>query len=121
MESVWECGSLRGTAGRTLWAYSDQLSGAVGHRDADSLFPVRLLPRTEMVRVLRGMAGALQTACLICNDAERDELSYLLIRSGVTRVCGAGELSGIEGIGGVHDGEYALRRYCKIVEGDMVP
>ena len=121
LESVWGCGSLRETAGRTLRAYSNQLSGAVGHRDAASLFPVRLLPRKEMVQVLRGMAGALQTACLICNDAERDELSYLLIRSGVTRVCGAGELSGIEGIGGVHDGEYALRRYCKIVEGDMVP
>ncbi len=76
---------------------------------------VKPLPRAEIVRALKGKKGYLQTVGLICGEAERKELTELLVRAGVTRVAGGGDMSYMAA-DGTHDGEYALRRYSRIVE-----
>lgn len=76
---------------------------------------VKLLPKKELLPALRRQKGRLQTAGLICPDGEREELTDLLIRAGLTRITGAGSLSDtFPGEG--HDGEYPLRRYTRIVD-----
>lgn len=76
---------------------------------------VKLLPRQELLPALRRQKGRLQTAGLLCRPEEREALTDLLIRAGVTRVTRAGSLS--EGFPGeAHDGEYPLRRYIRVVD-----
>ncbi len=75
---------------------------------------VKKLPRREIVPVLRRKKNYLQTAGLICSDADRGELSDILARSGVTRITTAGAMSEYFA-GEAHDGEYPLRRYTRIV------
>lgn len=76
---------------------------------------IRPLPRKNIVRALKGKRGYLQTVGLICPREERQELTDLLVKAGVTRVAGAGNMSHMAP-GAAHDGEYPLRRYCRIVE-----
>ena len=76
---------------------------------------VKPLPRTEIMNVLKGNKGYLQTVGLICKSEEREELMRILRKTGVNRITYAGTMSDtLPGEG--HDGEYPLRRYCKIVE-----
>ena len=76
---------------------------------------VKLLPARDLLLTLRRQRGRLQTAGLICPAEEREGLTDLLIRAGVTRVTRAGSLSDtFPGEG--HDGEYPLRRYTRIVD-----
>ncbi len=75
---------------------------------------VKKLPRREILSVLRRKKNYLQTAGLICSDADRGELSDILARSGVTRITTAGAMSEYFA-GEAHDGEYPLRRYTRIV------
>lgn len=76
---------------------------------------VKALPRAELLPALRRQKGRLQTAGLICAPAEREDLTALLARAGVTRITRAGEMSAsFPGEG--HDGEYSLRRYIRIVD-----
>jgi len=75
---------------------------------------VKKLPRHEILPVLRQKKNYLQTAGLICSDADREELSDILARSGVTRITTAGAMSEYFA-GEAHDGEYPLRRYTRIV------
>ncbi len=76
---------------------------------------VKPLPRKEIVRALKGKRGYLQTVGLLCATGDREELADLLVRAGVTRVAGSGDMSYMAA-DGTHDGEYALRRYSRIVE-----
>lgn len=76
---------------------------------------VKPLPEGDIVRVLRACKGYLQTAGLICAVDRRQRLTELLIRAGVCRITGAGDMSE-EAVGGVHDGEYTLRRYMRFAE-----
>lgn len=76
---------------------------------------VKPLPRQNLVKCLKGKRGYLQTAGLICAEEEREGLTEILVRCGVTRIAHAGDMSTTKP-GGAHDGEYPLRRYCRIVE-----
>ncbi len=76
---------------------------------------VKPLPRTRILQELKPCKGYLQTVGLICLPEEREQLSGILRKTGVTRITCAGTMSDtLPGEG--HDGEYPLRRYCKIVE-----
>jgi hypothetical protein len=75
---------------------------------------VKCLPEREMLHYLRRSKGYLQTAGLICTPTRRARLTELLIRCGVNRVMRADNMSE-SFLGEAHDGEYALRRYTRIV------
>ena len=75
---------------------------------------VRRLPRERLLEALFPYRGYLQTAGLLCAEEEREELSNLLVRAGITRVTRAGRMSDAY-CGAAHDGEYALRKYMKRV------
>ncbi len=75
---------------------------------------VKRLPEREMLHYLRRSKGYLQTAGLICTPSRRARLTELLIRCGVNRVMRADNMSQ-SFLGEAHDGEYALRRYTRIV------
>ena len=75
---------------------------------------VKMLPRSEMVSHFFGDRGHMQTAGLICGENERELLSELLIRAGAVKVRRPAEMSEMFA-GEPHDGEFALRRYVKIV------
>ncbi|MDE7293028.1 MAG: acyl-CoA reductase [Oscillospiraceae bacterium] len=75
---------------------------------------VKPLRERDIVKVLRGSKEYLQTAGLICEKDRRERLETLLIKAGVCRVMGAGNMSE-EIIGGSHDGEFGLRRYMRAI------
>lgn len=76
---------------------------------------VKALPRAELPAMLRRHKGVLQTAGLLCAPEEREELAMTLLRAGVVRVTGAGEMSRAT-CGDAHDGDYPLRRYTRVTE-----
>ncbi len=131
--------------------YTDAYSDVTGHRsmagDPEDLAgirqraggcPVCCLPRHRMLWGLRRVPLSLQTAGLICQEGEWEELSYLLLKAGAVRVkrpgqmeetgyhgpaedtgerAGKGPGEPAESAGGwAHDGEYPLLRYTKVVE-----
>lgn len=124
----------------TLYSYETLLEQAVDRRDFDDrFFPgrgcsitlrrgqelelshlhgnvlVKCLPRRELLPVLRRQKGCLQTAGLLCARWDREALSAILARAGVTRITRAGHMSHtFPGEG--HDGEYPLRRYVRAVD-----
>ncbi len=76
---------------------------------------VKPLPRQNIVKALKGKRGHLQTVGLICSDAEREVLSDILVRTGITRIAHGGDMA-FTAPGAAHDGEYPLRRYTRIVD-----
>lgn len=76
---------------------------------------VKLLPQKELLPALRRQMGRLQTAGLICSPEQRETLTNLLARAGLTRVTRAGSMSA-SFPGEAHDGEYPLRRYLRVVD-----
>jgi len=76
---------------------------------------VKPLPKNNIIRVLKGKRGYLQTVGLLATKEKRKELTDLLVKAGVTRIAGSGNMSSMVP-GAAHDGEYPLRRYCRIVE-----
>lgn len=76
---------------------------------------IKPLPRENIVRVLKENRGYLQTVGLLTDEERRQELTEMLVKAGVTRIVGSGNMSAMIA-GGTHDGEYPLRRYCRIVE-----
>ena len=79
---------------------------------------VKRLPRGEVVAALRPYKGYLQTAGLLCAPADWESLSELLRQAGVCRIR-TGEHMSLPMAGEAHDGEFALRRYSKIVETEL--
>ncbi|MDD4125092.1 MAG: acyl-CoA reductase [Eubacteriales bacterium] len=75
---------------------------------------VKGLPQNELFNVLREKKGYLQTAGLICKAEKRDELTDLLAGGGIVRIMRSGDMSSVF-CAEAHDGEYALRRYTRIV------
>jgi hypothetical protein len=75
---------------------------------------VKRLPREKVLSTLVPEKSRLQTLCLICAAGERKELSSLFSRTGIVRIT-TGENMSLQYAGAPHDGEYALRRYTKIV------
>jgi hypothetical protein len=80
---------------------------------------VKPLPRKYIISRLHRYKGYLQTAGLLCGPEERQALSELLLRAGITRVTGGSDMSRML-CGESHDGEYPLQRYTKIVEYDLM-
>lgn len=76
---------------------------------------VKLLPQKDLLPALRRQKGRLQTAGLICSPEQREALTGLLARAGLTRVTHAGSMSA-SFPGEAHDGEYPLRRYLRVVD-----
>ncbi len=76
---------------------------------------VKLLPQRELMSTLRRQKGRLQTAGLLCAPEQREALTGLLSRAGLTRVTRAGSMSAAFR-GEAHDGEYPLRRYVRVVD-----
>ena len=76
---------------------------------------VKCLPRRELLPVLRRQRGRLQTAGLLCRPEDREELTALLSRAGVTKIAPPGAMSAACP-GETHDGEYPLRRYIRLVD-----
>jgi hypothetical protein len=75
---------------------------------------VKRLPRERILEVLAQDKNRLQTLCLVCSAGERKELSELFSRTGVVRIARAENMSR-NYAGAPHDGEYALRKYTKII------
>ena len=75
---------------------------------------VKRLSRRRLFSQLRKHKGYLQTAGLICSADKRRELTELLARCGVVRITRPEHMSA-SFCGEVHDGEYPLRRYTRIV------
>ena len=78
---------------------------------------LKCLPRAELLPTLRRSRGVLQTAGLLCAPEERGALTETLLRAGLVRVTGPGELSRGTCLD-AHDGEYPLLRYTRITEAD---
>ena len=76
---------------------------------------MKALPRAQLPAMLRRHKGVLQTAGLLCAPEEREELAMALLRSGVVRVTGPGDMSRTT-CGDAHDGDYPLRRYTRVTE-----
>lgn len=76
---------------------------------------VKPLPRQNIIRALKDKKGHLQTVGLCCPENEREMLSGLFIKAGVTHVTRAGRMAHSVA-GAAHDGEYPLRRYTRVVE-----
>ena len=75
---------------------------------------VKLLPSEQLVAHLHPYKNHLQTAALLCGEAEWEPLRDKLWRAGVVRISGGREMSESH-CGAAHDGDYALRRYTRIV------
>lgn len=136
--------SIGGRAHRTLLDYTDMLEGFLegGALKEQGLYKgkgcslkvcndselelspmmcnvlVKKLPRENIVSVLRRKKGYLQTAGLLCGEKDREALSGILARCGITRITGLGDMSEFFA-GEGHDGEYPLRRYVRVVNRVM--
>lgn len=80
---------------------------------------VKRLPREKLINTLRPHKSHLQTAGLLCGAAEKQELAELLWKAGVTRVTQGKNMSRNYN-GAAHDGEYALRRYTRVVSQEFI-
>jgi len=75
---------------------------------------VKILPQDQLVAGLHPYKNHLQTVALLCDEQERESLRNKLWRTGVVRISGGREMSQSY-CGAAHDGDYALRRYTRIV------
>lgn len=115
LESVYKNSRLFKGGACSLIAYPDKIL------DTSLQFGnawVRPLPHAELLATLRPYKNYLQTVGLLCGRSERDRLSDILFSTGVVRVC-SGENMSKTYCGAPHDGEYALRRYTKVVAVDI--
>jgi len=111
LETVYHNSKVFKAGNCSLIAYPDRdLKPAVQFGNAW----VKALPRADLLHELRPYKNYLQTAGLLCGDTEREELTQLLWRSGIVRVC-PGERMSSTYCGAPHDGDYPLRRYTKTV------
>lgn len=81
---------------------------------------VRPLPRRELLTTLKQYKNHLQTAALICDLEQTEELEELLAGAGVVRITSGAGMSA-HYCGMPHDGEFALRRYMKLVSYENEP
>jgi len=81
---------------------------------------VRPLPGERILRTLKPYKSRLQTAALVCGAGETRELEEALVTAGVVRITTGGGMSA-HYCGMPHDGEFALRRYMKIVSYENRP
>lgn len=76
---------------------------------------IKALKEDDIIDVLKPNKSLLQTVSVNANLASRARVCRLLAKAGVTRIVNLGDNSRMLP-GESHDGEYALRRYIRIVE-----
>ena len=76
---------------------------------------IKPLKKEEIIKVLKPNKSLLQTVSVNKDLKDKEEIFGLLAKSGVTRITALGDNSRMLP-GESHDGEYALRRYMRIVE-----
>ncbi len=80
---------------------------------------VKRLPQPQLLAALRRQKGQLQTAGLLCPPEDRENLTELLLRAGLTRVTSVGHMSA-PFPGEAHDGMYPLRQYLRVADVEDV-
>ncbi len=129
-----------GTRARdTLVSYTNRLKGYLGNKETSDdvlrgrgcsvivkedsaleLSPMmcnvlfKCLEEDKIIEVLYDSKNYLQTSGLICPDKDREKLTNILLASGITRVTTPLNMSAYFP-GESHDGDYALRRYMRVV------
>ena len=99
----------------SIIAYEDSnLDNSIMHRN----LWIRPLSRNTIIRNFKKYKNYLQTAILICDETEKDQISEKLIKSGVVRIVGENSLVDSY-LGMPHDGEYPLRRYMRKISIDI--
>ena len=76
---------------------------------------IKALKKEHIIRVLKPNKNLLQTVSININIKDKEEIVRNLAKAGVTRITPLGDNSRMLP-GESHDGEYALRRYIRIVE-----
>ncbi len=76
---------------------------------------VKRLPRDRIISNLKPHKNHLQTAGVMCQPKDFQDISERLIQAGIVRITKPGEMSRMI-IGEAHDGMYPLRSYSRIVE-----
>ena len=76
---------------------------------------IKALKKEDIIRVLKPNKNLLQTVSININIKDKEEIVRNLAKAGVTRITPLGDNSRMLP-GESHDGEYALRRYIRIVE-----
>lgn len=76
---------------------------------------IKALKKKDIIRVLKPNKNLLQTVSININIKDKEEIVRNLAKAGVTRITPLGDNSRMLP-GESHDGEYALRRYIRIVE-----
>ena len=117
-EIMGDAAVIEGDGYRIYVSYDDGLESSPLYR---SLI-VKMIKRSEMIKVLRPFRSYLQTVGLSSAGNEIAELSMLFYRAGVTRLTSAGNMA--EGYTGEpHDGVRALTRYVRRVslENSILP
>lgn len=76
---------------------------------------IKALKKEDIIRVLKPNKNLLQTVSININIKDKEEIVRNLAKVGVTRITPLGDNSRMLP-GESHDGEYALRRYIRIVE-----
>ena len=79
---------------------------------------IKPLPKEKIVSELRKYKNHLQTAALICDDADCEQIISSFSSTGIVRIT-RGEKMSETYCGMPHDGEFSLRRYVKIVSCDI--
>ena len=76
---------------------------------------IKPLLKKDIVKVLKPNKNLLQTVSINSGISDKEEIIRLLAKAGITRITSLGDNSRMLP-GESHDGEYALRRYIRIVE-----
>ena len=76
---------------------------------------IKALKKEDIIRVLKPNKNLLQTVSINIYIKDKEEIVRNLAKVGVTRITPLGDNSRMLP-GESHDGEYALRRYIRIVE-----
>lgn len=121
-------------AKNSLMLYNDELEGNLNNIYRDSgvsivvkednklelsyLFQniwIKALKKEDIVNVLKPNKNLLQTVSINKNIKDKEDIVSLLAKAGAVRITALGDNSRMLA-GESHDGEYALRRYIRIVE-----
>ena len=76
---------------------------------------IKPLKKEDIIKVLKPNKNLLQTVSINKLIEDKKEISSLLAKAGATRITALGDNSRMLA-GETHDGEYALRRYIRVVE-----
>lgn len=75
---------------------------------------VKPLPKNRLLIEMIGYKNHLQTVALVCEEEDRQEFEDIFFHTGVVRITN-GENMSKSYCGIAHDGDFALRRYMKVV------